>query len=170
MIYSAYDSAIADTPATGEKATKVHSDYVNSAVRISLGTICLLHGPLLKGVVLGLPSSVAFFESVGLPGQLAYLIFAAEGVGGLLLLLGIWPGILPLGLLPISVMAALLGDPSTIWMMISSANGWGYAALATSMLVAALLACNSMRAGHRTNPGFDQREHAFQTRAWTLSR
>src|SRR3970282_999758 len=45
---------------------------------------------LLKYDVFTLPGTVKFFESIGLPGPLAYLIFWAELIGGTLILAGAW--------------------------------------------------------------------------------
>src|SRR3546814_10497591 len=50
-----------------------------------------------------------FFESVGVPGFIAYLVMTAETLGGIALLLGIYPRIVALGLIPI-----LLGAIATV--------------------------------------------------------
>src|SRR5690606_23803994 len=58
-------------------------------LRISLGVMFLAHGLLLKVFVFGPASTAGFFESIGLPGALAYLTIAAETVGVLLLIAGV---------------------------------------------------------------------------------
>lgn len=50
-------------------------------LRVALGVMWLAHA-LLKLVVFTLPGTAAFFETVGLPGFLAYPVFAAELIGG----------------------------------------------------------------------------------------
>ena len=44
----------------------------------------------LKLVVFTLPGTAAFFESLGLPGVSAYLVFGAEALGGVLIALGLF--------------------------------------------------------------------------------
>ena len=57
----------------------------NSAIaalllRLSLGTMFIAHA-LLKYFVFTLPGTAQFFQSLGLPGMLGYVTFAAERVG-----------------------------------------------------------------------------------------
>lgn len=37
----------------------------------------------MKLVIFGLPGTAQFFASIGLPGFLAYVVFAAEAMGGI---------------------------------------------------------------------------------------
>ena len=62
--------------------------YAALTLRIALGAMFIAHA-LLKVFVFTLPGTVQFFESLGLPGILAYVTFAAELVGGAMLVLGI---------------------------------------------------------------------------------
>ena len=57
-------------------------------LRLSLGTMFIAHA-LLKYFVFTLPGTAQFFESLGLPGVLGYATFAAELVGGVLLIAGV---------------------------------------------------------------------------------
>ena len=50
-------------------------------LRLSLGVMFIAHA-MLKLLVFTLPGTVQFFQSVGYPGFLAYIVFAAELVGG----------------------------------------------------------------------------------------
>ena len=61
-------------------------DYATAALllRLSLGTMFIAHA-LLKYFVFTLPGTAQFFASLGLPGVLGYVVFAAELVGGVLL-------------------------------------------------------------------------------------
>jgi hypothetical protein len=49
----------------------------------------LAHSLVLKLMVFGLPGTATFFASIGLPPWLAYAVFAAEAVGGAMLVLGV---------------------------------------------------------------------------------
>ena len=57
---------------------------------------------LLKYFVFTLPGTAQFFESLGLPGALGYVTFAAELVGGVLLIAGVHVRIVSLVLVPFS--------------------------------------------------------------------
>ena len=62
--------------------------YGALVLRVSLGVMFIAHA-LLKLFVFTLPGTVKFFETVGFPGFLAYVVFAAELAGGALLVLGV---------------------------------------------------------------------------------
>ena len=87
--------------------------YAALLLRLSLGTMFLAHG-LLKVMVFTPAGTVGFFNSLGLPGWMAYATIGAEIVGGLLLIAGIRTRLVALALLPI-----LLG---AVW--VHSGNGW----------------------------------------------
>ena len=55
--------------------------YAATLLRISLGTIYVAHSLVLKHFTFTLPGTAQFFESLGLPGALAYLTFWAELIG-----------------------------------------------------------------------------------------
>jgi putative oxidoreductase len=57
-------------------------------LRLGLGTMFIAHG-LLKVMVFTLPGTVGFFEQVGFPGWLAYVVTFAEIGGGILLIAGV---------------------------------------------------------------------------------
>ena len=57
-------------------------------LRVSLGTMFVAHA-LLKYFAFTLPGTAQFFASLGLPGFLGYVVFGAELVGGVLLILGV---------------------------------------------------------------------------------
>lgn len=88
--------------------------YAALLLRVGLGVMFLAHGLWLKAFVFGLPGTAAFFASIGLPGPLAYLVFAAETAGGVLLILGLHTRRVALALLPV-----LLGATWVHW-----SNGW----------------------------------------------
>jgi len=84
-------------------------------LRVGLGIMYFAHGFVLKFMTFGLEGTAGFFAAIGLPGWLAYLLFAAETIGGIMLILGVQTRLVALALLP-----ALFG--SIIW--VHGANGW----------------------------------------------
>jgi putative oxidoreductase len=92
-------------------------NYGALVLRLALGVMFVAHG-LLKVVVFTVPGTVAFFESVGFPGWLAYATIAGEIGGGLLLLSGLYARWVALALIPV-----LLGAASVHW-----GNGWVFSA------------------------------------------
>ncbi|MGD8350740.1 MAG: DoxX family protein, partial [Gammaproteobacteria bacterium] len=67
---------------------QITAPYAALLLRVSLGVMFLAHSVYLKAVVFTLPGTARFFESIGLPGLLAYAVFAAEAIGGVLLIAG----------------------------------------------------------------------------------
>lgn len=58
-------------------------------LRLSLGVMYLAHSVILKYFTFTLEGTAQYFTSIGLAAWLAYVVFALEAVGGLLLVLGI---------------------------------------------------------------------------------
>lgn len=104
------------------------SAYGAALLRVSLGLMYLAHSVLLKLMTFGLPGTAKFFESVGLPGPLAYLTFAAEAVGGVLLVLGIQTRSVVLALLPFLAGAILFVHLPNGWVFTAAGGGWEYPA------------------------------------------
>ena len=74
--------------------------YAAFVLRVALGVMFIAHA-LLKYYVFTLPGTAKFFESLGLPGPLAYLTFFAELVGGALILAGVYSRWVSAALIPI---------------------------------------------------------------------
>ncbi len=103
-------------------------------LRIALGTMWIAHA-LLKLFVFTLPGTAQFFASVGYPGFLAYPVFAAELLGGMALVLGVYARQASLLLLPVMLAAAWVHVPNG-WVFTSPGGGWEYPAfLAVASLV-----------------------------------
>ena len=103
-------------------------------LRLSLGLMYLAHAGL-KLFVFTLPGTARFFAGQGLPGALAYVVFAAEAVGGAALLLGLYPRQVALALVPILLGAAWVHAPNG-WVFNAPGGGWEYPAfLAVASLV-----------------------------------
>lgn len=108
-------------------------------LRVSLGVMFVAHSVILKLMVFGLPGTAKFFESLGLPGFLAYATFAAEAVGGILLILGVQTRLVALALIPVLLGAAWVHIGNG-WVFSAKGGGWEYPAflIAASVAVALL--------------------------------
>lgn len=95
------------------------TEFATFLLRVALGIMYLAHSIVLKLSTYGLAGTASFFVGVGLPGWLAYVTFAAEVVGGVLLILGVQTRWVVLALMP-----ALLG--AIIW--VHAGNGWVFTA------------------------------------------
>lgn len=108
--------------------------YGVTLLRVSLGVMWVAHA-LLKLLVFTLPGTAQYFASIGLPGFLAYPVFAAELLGGLALVLGWYARQAALALVPVMAVAAWVHMPNG-WVHTSAGGGWEYPVF----LVAASLA------------------------------
>ncbi len=77
----------AAVPAT--RAGVSNPDLAASILRVALGVLFLIHAGL-KVFVFTPAGTAGFFQSLGFPGPLAYLVIAAEVLGGVALILGLW--------------------------------------------------------------------------------
>lgn len=112
--------------------------YGALVLRVSLGVMFIAHA-LLKLFVFTLPGTVKFFETLGYPGFLAYVVFAAELAGGALLVLGVYTRWVSLALIPILIGAAMVHIPNG-WVFSAPNGGWEYPVfLAIASAVQALL-------------------------------
>ncbi|MEM7429707.1 MAG: DoxX family protein [Pseudomonadota bacterium] len=102
-------------------------------LRIGLGVMALAHG-LLKIFVFTIPGTVAFFESLGLPGIFAYGVIAAEVLGGIALILGIQTRLVALALVPVLV-GATITHAGNGWVFSNPNGGWEFPAFWTLALV-----------------------------------
>ena len=103
-------------------------------LRVTLGIMFLAHSVLLKLFVFTLPGTAEFFVSIGLPGWLAYFVFIAEAVGGLLLVLGIQTRWVSVALVPI-LAGATWAHAGNGWMFGYANGGWEYPAYLTLLAV-----------------------------------
>ena len=107
-------------------------------LRVALGSMFVAHG-LLKVFVFTLPGTAGFFESLGLPGFLAYVVAPAEILAGAALLLGYRTRVVAMAMVPILLGASMvhLGNG---WLFTAPKGGWEYpvylvvAAIAQSLL------------------------------------
>lgn len=122
-------------------------------LRVSLGVMWIAHA-LLKLLVFTLPGTAKFFESVGLPGVLAYPVVAVELIGGLALILGLYSRQVSLALVPVVLGAAWLHLPNG-WAFSNPNGGWEYPVfLVAASVVLWLLGDDpwNLRRSHRFTP------------------
>jgi putative oxidoreductase len=98
-------------------------------LRLGLGTMFIAHA-LLKYYVFTLPGTAQFFASLGLPSILGYFTFAAELVGGVLLVLGVYTRYVALALVPILI-GATWAHVGNGWTFSAPNGGWEYPAFLT---------------------------------------
>lgn len=113
--------------------------YAALVLRVALGLMFVAHSLILKYFTYGLPGTVQFFESIGLPAALAYFTFWAELLGGLALIAGIATRWVALALVPVLAGATWvhLGNG---WVFSNPNGGWEYPVfLIVVSLVVALL-------------------------------
>lgn len=110
------------------------SSYGVTLLRVSLGTMWIAHA-LLKLFVFTLPGTAQFFASVGLPGFLAYPVFAFELLGGIALVLGFYARQVSLALVPVIATAASVHFGNG-WVFTSPNGGWEYPVFLTVASVA----------------------------------
>ncbi|MER0236943.1 DoxX family protein [Fulvimarina sp. MAC8] len=100
------------------------TDYAATLLRVSSGVLFLAHG-LMKVMVFTIPGTVGFFESLGLPGFIAYLTIAAELGGGLALILGTGVRLVSLALIPV-LLGATWAHSGNGWTFSNEGGGWEF--------------------------------------------
>ena len=104
-------------------------DLAAGLLRTGLGVMFIAHA-LLKYYVFTLPGTAQFFESLGLPGALGYGTFAAELVGGVMLVLGVYTRAVALALVPV-LLGATWAHVGNGWSFSAPKGGWEYPAFLT---------------------------------------
>lgn len=97
----------------------------NTLLRVALGLMFIAHGLILKYFTFTLAGTAHYFESIGLPGPLAYAVFLAETVGGVLLLINFRTRWVALALLPVLFGAAWVHSGNG-WVFSNANGGWEY--------------------------------------------
>ena len=124
-------------------------------LRVSLGIMYVAHSVVLKYFMYTLAGTAAYFESIGLPAVLAYVVFAAEVIGGVLLILGIRTRVVSLGLIPILIGAtwAHIGNG---WVFSNANGGWEYPLFLIVISIVVALQAEPLRRPQ----GFAQKQEA----------
>lgn len=122
-----------------------YAPYGATLLRLALGLLFIVHSAYLKLVVFTLPGTVAFFESLGLPGLTAHAVIAAEIVGGVLLLLGIRVTEAA-SILTVVALGATWAHLPSGWLFSNEGGGWEYPLfLAAATATQALLGPGALR-------------------------
>lgn len=106
--------------------TDTLTPYGALLLRLGLGVMTLAHG-LLKIFVFTIPGTVAFFESLGFPGFVAYLVIGAEILGGIALIVGFQTRLVALALIPI-LAGATYTHAGNGWLFSNENGGWEFPA------------------------------------------
>lgn len=113
--------------------------------RISLGVVILAHSLYLKVFVFGLFGTAQYFQSIGLPGSLAYAVFAIETGAGIALIVGYHTRLAAAALVPI-LLGATWAHWESGWLFTNSGGGWEYPLLLAVLALAQALSGD----GHET--------------------
>lgn len=115
-----------------------NADLAATILRVTMGVLFLAH-VWLKLVIFTPAGTVAFFQSLGFPGFLAYAVITAELLGGIALILGLWARWVALALLPI-LLGSIYPHWSAGFFFSNEGGGWEFPAFwAVALIVQALL-------------------------------
>lgn len=109
---------------TASRAADRRAAAATLLLRITLGAMFIAHA-LLKYVVYTLPGTAQFFGSLGLPPVAGYLVFAAELIGGAMLILGVYARYVAIALLPV-LLGASWAHAGNGWLFSAPNGGWEY--------------------------------------------
>lgn len=120
-------------------SSDTNADLAAFILRVSLGLLFLAHA-WLKLVIFTPSGAVGFFESLGFPGFLAYLVIAAELLGGIALIAGYMTRWVSLALVPILLGSIYAPHWSAGFFFSNEGGGWEFPALwVIALIVQALL-------------------------------
>lgn len=104
--------------------TQSNTDLAALALRLSSGVLFLAHG-WMKVSLFTIPGTIAFFESLGLPGFFAYLTILGELGGGLLLIAGVAVRLVSLPLIAI-LLGSVWAHAGFGWTFSNEGGGWEF--------------------------------------------
>ncbi len=113
--------------------------YAALLLRVVTGVLFLTHDAV-KIFIFTPAGTAGFFGSIGLPPDLAYLAIAMEFVGGLALILGVWPRLVALVMVPLLVGTIVAVHGANGFLFTNANGGWEYPAFwALAMVALALI-------------------------------
>ena len=112
--------------------------YAALILRLSLGIMLLAHAGL-KFFTLTLTGTAGFFESIGLPGFVAYATFFTEMVAGIMLVAGLYSRWAAAATSPILAGAIIFVHGSAGWLFSNQGGGWEYPAFLMAASAAQIL-------------------------------
>lgn len=116
-----------------------NADLAALILRVTMGIFFLAH-TWLKLFIFTPAGTAAFFESLGFPGFLAYVVIAAEGLGGIALILGLWSRWVSLAMVPILLGSIYAPHGAAGFFFSNEGGGWEFPAFWTvALIVQALL-------------------------------
>ena len=101
---------------------------------IALGVILFAHGYLLKIGTFTIAGTVGYFESIGLPALVAYLVIGGEVIGGIAIILGIFTKLAAWLSLPI-LLGATWMHPGNGWLFSAEGGGWEFPLLLVALAI-----------------------------------
>ncbi|MGC9742984.1 DoxX family protein [Pseudomonas sp. P1B16] len=107
-------------------------------LRLTAGVALITHSLYLKVFVFTMAGTVGFFQSIGLPGFLAWVTLLLEIVTGVMLILRIKPPIAATAAVPI-LLGATWTHSANGWLLSNSGGGWEYPLFWTMTLVSIAL-------------------------------
>jgi putative oxidoreductase len=113
-------------------------------LRVSLAVMYLTHSIVLKVFTFGFAGTAGYFASLGLPSAAAYVVIAAEAIGGALLLANVATGWVALALLPV-LGGALWVHSGNGWVFSANGGGWEYPLFLIVVSVAVALQAFAVR-------------------------
>ena len=122
-------------------ARPTNADYAALILRVSTGLYFIAHG-WMKAAVFTPAGTAGYFDSIGLPGFLGYLTIAAELLGGLALVAGVWTRAVSLALVPVLLGAAWFGHGANGFFFSNPNGGWEYPVFWAIVMVALALLGN----------------------------
>jgi putative oxidoreductase len=130
-------------------ASASNADLAATLLRVTSGALFVLHAGL-KIFVFTPAGTVGFFQSLGLPGPLAYLVIAMELLGGIALIAGYKTRIVSLALVPILIGSIVTPHFAAGFFFSNAGGGWEYPAFwAITLIVQALLGDGAYALGNR---------------------
>lgn len=116
----------------------VTAPYGIFLLRLCLGALFIAHA-MLKIRVFTIPGTITFFQSLGLPGWMAYVTIAAELTGAVCLILGIYPRWAALLLVPLILGTIMTVHGKKGWLFSNTDGGWEFPAFWAASLLAVFL-------------------------------
>ncbi|OYU40055.1 MAG: LysR family transcriptional regulator [Pseudorhodobacter sp. PARRP1] len=136
---------------TALPSTAARPDLAALLLRVSLGALFLAHAGL-KIFVFTPAGTAGFFQSIGLPGPLAYLVIAVELLGGIALIAGYRTRIVALALIPVLLGAIVTVHFAAGFWFSNENGGWEYPAFwIVALVVQALLGDGAAALGRKLN-------------------
>ena len=114
------------------------AQYAALILRLSLGTMLIAHAGL-KLFTFTLAGTAGYFESLGLPGFIAYAAFFAELTAGIMLVAGFHARWAAAATFPILAGTIVFVHGAAGWLFTNQGGGWEYPAFLMTASVAQML-------------------------------